>query len=248
MKSAKAFKADLSQSSVSRYIQLATLFRRRIESGQWRPGQQIPTIDELAAECQVARATIRQALSTLIDEGMITSYRAKGTFVNNKLPEPLWCEVHTDWNGLLLRPKGNVSIEILKDEGAVPPPHVSSPIGTIQQSYRHLRRRHSRDGKRYLLADVYIDEKLSRKLPKSAISNETAMRLASLIPGIKIVDARQTLTIGTADIETAELLSMPLNSPVCIVDRYAVDQQDRVILIAMGIYRGDMVRMDLKLR
>ena len=33
---------DLNRSAVSRYIQLATLFRRRIEQGVWKTGQQIP--------------------------------------------------------------------------------------------------------------------------------------------------------------------------------------------------------------
>jgi GntR family transcriptional regulator len=36
---------DLSRSAVSRYIQLATLFRRRIEQGVWKIGTQIPTVD-----------------------------------------------------------------------------------------------------------------------------------------------------------------------------------------------------------
>ncbi|HTI67715.1 MAG TPA: GntR family transcriptional regulator, partial [Caulobacteraceae bacterium] len=64
-------RADLTRSAVSRYIQLATLFRRRIESGQWPVGGQIPTVDDLAADCGVARATIRQALGTLEAEGFV---------------------------------------------------------------------------------------------------------------------------------------------------------------------------------
>ena len=39
---------DLQGSRLPRYIQLATLFRRRIESGQWPIGHQLPTVDELA--------------------------------------------------------------------------------------------------------------------------------------------------------------------------------------------------------
>jgi GntR family transcriptional regulator len=56
---------DLTRSAVSRYIQLATLFRGRITSGAWPVGARIPTVDDLAAECGVARATIRQALDGL---------------------------------------------------------------------------------------------------------------------------------------------------------------------------------------
>ena len=33
---------DLNQSAVSRYLQLATLFRRRVETGEWAVGEQFP--------------------------------------------------------------------------------------------------------------------------------------------------------------------------------------------------------------
>ena len=73
---------NLDQSAVSRYLQLATLFRRRVETGEWAVGSQIPTVDELAEECGVARLTIRQALDQLESDGIIQRFRAKGTFVH----------------------------------------------------------------------------------------------------------------------------------------------------------------------
>src|SRR3546814_1229236 len=66
---------------IPRYLQLSTLFRRMIASGEWQVGSQIPTVEELAAEYGVARATVRQALGILNGEGLIERYRAKGTFV-----------------------------------------------------------------------------------------------------------------------------------------------------------------------
>src|SRR4051812_7844550 len=66
---------------VSRYKQLATLFRRHISTGHWKVGEQIPTIEELANDYGVARATVRQALDLLADEKLIERFRAKGTFV-----------------------------------------------------------------------------------------------------------------------------------------------------------------------
>jgi len=56
---------DLNQSAVSRYLQLATLFRRRVDTGEWAVGARIPTVDDLAKECGVARLTSRQALGQL---------------------------------------------------------------------------------------------------------------------------------------------------------------------------------------
>ena len=72
---------DDDATGMPRYLQLSTLFRRMIETGQWQPDTQIPTVEELAAEYGVARATVRQALGRLDSEGLIARFRAKGTFV-----------------------------------------------------------------------------------------------------------------------------------------------------------------------
>lgn len=239
--------ADFSRSAVARYIQLATLFRRRIESGQWKINEQIPTVDDLSEECGVARATIRQALGMLESEGLISRRRAKGTFVIRRPQEQVWCEVETNWSGLLSSRPGAV-IEVLSDEIVKAPPLVPHQIGQLAPTYRHLRRRHSRKGVPFLLADVYIDQRLSKKIPPSAYTTKTALRLVSGIEGVRITDARQTLTIGSADFEMAEQLQLALNAHVALVDRSAVDQNGNLVLIANGIYRGDIVRIDMKLK
>ena len=73
------------------------------------------------------------------------------------------------------------------------------------------------------------------------------MRLISDVPGLKVVNAQQTLTIGSADPEISELLSIPLGDPIAYVQRVAVAEDGTIALIANGIYRGDMVRVDIKL-
>ena len=61
----------LKKSAVARYLQLASLFRARIESGEWEVDSRIPTVEELARDCGVATMTIRQALDILEAEGLI---------------------------------------------------------------------------------------------------------------------------------------------------------------------------------
>jgi GntR family transcriptional regulator len=239
-------KFDLSRSSVARYIQLATLFRRRIEAGQWPTGSQIPTVDDLAAQHQVARATIRQALGILEGEGLITRHRAKGTFVTERIRQHLWLEVTTDWRGLLNSRDGAV-IEVLETEEVQALPQCPHDLGAQADAYLRLRRRHSRDGQVFLVADVFIEAEFSRLIPPEAFTTTTAMRLATHLPS-KVGRAQQTITIGTADIETATLLDIPLNAPVCLIDRSVSDEQDRLMLLSKGIYRGDLVRMDMRLK
>ncbi len=235
---------EFSQGGISRYAQLGTLFRRKVETGEWPLGEQIPTVDRLAEEYGVAKLTIRQALGLLETEGLIDRFRAKGTFVKAKPGRELWCEVHTDFKGMLTARKG-ATIEVLSDRRQSALPHSELQEGVAAASYRALRRRHTRDGLTFLLADVYIDERLTRAIPKTAYQTKTALRLVSDIPGIEIATVRQTLTIGSADMETSSLLHLPLNAPVAYVERVAITADHSVALLAIGIYRGDVVRMDM---
>lgn len=237
----------LQKSNVSRYIQLASLFRQRIEVGEWAIGTQIPTVKELAEQCGVATMTIRQALNILENEGLIERMRAKGTFVIERPKRDLWCEVKTDWSGLLIA-RDNATIEIKGDERGVQLPRRESDIGTPAASYRHLRRRHSRDGVAFLLGDIYVDERLLPAIPEDAYARVTAMRLIADLPGQSIEDAVQIVTISSADLETASELNISLGDPVAKVQRIAVNQDGEIILLADGIYRGDMMKISLKLR
>ncbi|MDH7796964.1 MULTISPECIES: GntR family transcriptional regulator [unclassified Beijerinckia] len=237
----------LKKSSVARYIQLATLFRRRIETGEWSVGAKMPTVEELAQECGVATMTIRQALDILESDGLIERYRAKGTFVRERPAQDLWCQVQTDWSGMLIA-RDNARIEVLFDERNVQLPPGHRQLGRLATSYRHLRRRHTRDDEAFLLADVYVSERICSLIPEEAYSTKTAMRLVADIPGIEITDATQTLTIGMADLMTSTILNIPLSHPIAKVERCAVDGEGELVIVANGIYRGDKVRVDLKLR
>ncbi|MGQ7932343.1 GntR family transcriptional regulator [Paraburkholderia sp. D1E] len=205
---------NFSLSGVARYIQLATLFRRRIESGQWSVGAQIPTVDELAKECAVARATVRQALGILEEDKLIERFRAKGTFVTQKPQSQLWCVVPTDLSGLLLAAEG-ASIELLKTEKGVMPTNILRTSGKLAPSYQHWLRRHSREGRPYYLGDSYIDERLSRRIPKSAFKRYTSMRILRDMPDLELKEIQQTITIGTADMELARMLELPAQRAGC---------------------------------
>ncbi|MEJ8474221.1 GntR family transcriptional regulator [Roseibium algae] len=237
----------LKKSNVARYIQLASLFRNRIESSEWGVGDKIPNVEALAEQCGVATMTIRQSLDILESEGLIERFRAKGTFVKERPNQDLWCEVKTDWTGLLIA-RENATIDLLGDEREVQLPNRGGLTGNLAPSYRHLKRRHSRDGVPFLLADIYVDERVCPHIPESAYTEVTAMRLVADIPGQKITDAHQIVTIGAADLETSNELNLSIGDPVAKVQRVVINQVGDLILVANGTYRGDMMKISVKLR
>jgi len=61
--------------------QLAALIRAEIESGKRLPGSRLPSINALAAEHDVATATVVKALRILKEEGLVIGSSGHGTFV-----------------------------------------------------------------------------------------------------------------------------------------------------------------------
>lgn len=67
-------------STVPSYRQLAAQLRERIESGEIRPRDPLPSIAQLAEETGLARGTVRKALDVLAAEGLTYSVPGRGTF------------------------------------------------------------------------------------------------------------------------------------------------------------------------
>lgn len=63
------------------YLQAAALLRGRISSGEWGPHFRLPGEPDLARQLGLSRGTLRKALAELIDEGLLTRVRGRGTFV-----------------------------------------------------------------------------------------------------------------------------------------------------------------------
>jgi GntR family transcriptional regulator len=63
------------------YHQVEVDMKQRIESGEWRRGEQIPTEAELCTIYGASRVTIREAVRRLTEDGLLVRRRGSGTFV-----------------------------------------------------------------------------------------------------------------------------------------------------------------------
>lgn len=68
-------------SPVPMHYQVEQDMRKLIETGVWQAGQQLPSEMELCTLYGVSRTTLRQAISVLVDEGLIVRERGRGSFV-----------------------------------------------------------------------------------------------------------------------------------------------------------------------
>lgn len=69
-------------SGVPIWIQIRNRILYLIKSGDFKPGQQLPTVRELAIELQINYNTVNKVYKSLEGEGVIESRRGRGTFVS----------------------------------------------------------------------------------------------------------------------------------------------------------------------
>jgi GntR family transcriptional repressor for pyruvate dehydrogenase complex len=58
-----------------------------IRNGDLKPGDRIPSHDELCKRWGISRTTIREALNKLESVGILTKYQGRGTYINDITPE-----------------------------------------------------------------------------------------------------------------------------------------------------------------
>jgi GntR family transcriptional regulator len=231
---------------IPRYVQLAELLRQRVAKGYWPAGSVLPSIEELMAEFDVARVTVRQAISLLAGAGLLSPQRGRGTFVTDASPTYRRLRVETTLADLVSMYAGDQPEHATLAEGLAQPV-ISDEDGKSAPKYYHLRRVHSRQGERYCVISIYIDHRLFRRAP-ARFRRELALPVLTSLPGLKIAAARQRLTISTADVETSRQLGIPLNAPMAEVRRLLCGPDGTVIYVAEVSYRGDYIHLDMDLK
>lgn len=67
--------------TVPLYYQLVGIIKRNITGGILKPGELLPSETEICEAYHVSRTTVRQALSALESEGLVTRRRGRGTYI-----------------------------------------------------------------------------------------------------------------------------------------------------------------------
>jgi len=83
----KIAKLDLDSSGKALYLQLADDIRRLIRDGEISPGDVLPSERRMRDLTGTSRVTIRRAIQQLTSEGLLSSRRGAGTYINHGIEQ-----------------------------------------------------------------------------------------------------------------------------------------------------------------
>ena len=227
------------------YAQLSELLRQRILRGIFKPGDRLPSAEELAKEFSLARVTVRQAIELLQRDGLVVARQGRGTFVQRNPAAETRLKVQTTLRDLVTMLKGD-EIQLLNISEGQAAPNLTETDGKPAANYVHMMRVHLREGTPYCVISIHLDEAIFCRAPER-FRSELMIPLLAAMPDIDIARAHQTLTIGSADPEAAALLKLRVNAPVAHVRRVFAAPDGTVIYLGEVIYRGDLVQLEMDL-
>jgi GntR family transcriptional regulator len=239
---------DLAHNRAPIYVQLSTLFRRFIVSGQWRVDARIPTHEDLAAQFEVNPATVRKAIAMLEEEGLVQRYRRHGTFVIAKPASADWRGIGTTWNEALQAYDGLTHTVLEAKDVAVVAEPFHDPGAPATGGYRFMRRLYRRGRDPLVVEDSYLDQRLRKKMGDRKLDSSPALVLLDTVAGFAIERADETVRFGIADAEIAGMLHIALNAPVAIVYQSVYGPHAALYYESRAYLRGDVARVNEAIR
>lgn len=239
--------AAMSRSRQPLYLQLAAEFRRCLDSGLWPAGEQIPTLEALMQTYQVSRMTLRNALGVLESEGLISRGRGKGTFATLRNGAAHSLSLPTSWDETVALSDVLGTHRFVEAERTVKqlPAFQMECRSKPATAYQYLCRLHSSNDVPYCYSEVYLEGALFLKHKKAFLAQAAASVIAR-IPGMKITESRQRLTIINAGFRSANALHLQPGESVAEVTRYAC-ANGVIIYYARLEFPTKFVQMELDL-
>lgn len=231
-------------SPVPLYFQVAAQLEQAIADGELVPGERMPNEMALADQLGLSRPTMRQALQTLVDKGMLVRKRGVGTqVVKSQIRRPVEL---TSLNDDLVRTGQDPRTQVLglERDPADASTAADLRIKTGDEVWRIERLRLIGDQPLALMSNV---------IPCSVIDLESvdlarrglyeALRAA----GVHIRVAHQQIGCRRADAREARLLNERRGSPLLTMQRTAYDDAGRAVELGLHAYRPDLYSFEVTL-
>jgi GntR family transcriptional regulator len=225
-----------------RYLELAEDLRGQILSGGFPGADHFPTESVLCARYGVSRFTVREALRTLQNEGLIQRKRGSGTVIQpaaargGALHQPL------SNVGEILQYAKNTSVVFARNGSVTLPKKLADEIGVNapgRWARFHGIRTSQSDDRPIAATDAYIHPDLAAAADAIDPGGATIFRQLEMLSKLKIARVTQDIQAVPANASIAAALGVARRSPCLRILRCYCDTSGRVIEISASHHPGD---------
>jgi GntR family transcriptional regulator len=233
------------------YHQIRRAIRHGVLDKRYLPNSKIPPENELASQFNVNRMTVRQALSSLVQEGLLIRRRGEGTYVtgNEELIQGMSLKHISLTNELLLPLMKSKTLTVAKSE--VPPsPIIREKLELNPDDARVVRITRDRlvpEGFRAFTIN-YLPLEIGRRISEEQLMKKPLVKIMEEDFKINFLEAFQTIEASFADEETAAHLGIQPGVPTLLMERIMYAEKGRPVELVNSIYAAGSYKCCLHLK
>jgi GntR family transcriptional regulator len=236
-----------SASHLPLYAQLEQALITRIADGSLCPGTRLPSEDSLVHEYAVSRTTVRAAIQSLLQRGVVEIQRGKGTFVTlPKITQEL-----TELTGFVedMQAAGRKATAKVLSQQVVPCNESVARQLALSPGTAVIRIQRVRlaDGHPLSFDETYLPKELGRKITTNNLETNPIFALLEQKYNTPLIEAEYRLEASCADSTVAAALDIEVGSPIFLIERTSYSVGHRPVDYEMLHYRGDRIRFVTRL-
>ncbi|QER42625.1 GntR family transcriptional regulator [Thermodesulfobacterium sp. TA1] len=212
------------------YLQVFDILKRKIESGEWKPGKKIPTEEQLCKMFNVSRATVRNAVLELVRHGYLIRKQGKGTFVRkNFISEGLL--MTTIFKKLWVEDESIFRKEVLAKTVIMPVGDLSKELGVFENKHIiYLRILWQSDNEPSILQESFVPFNICSHLLEEDVETQSIIDLFEKKYSIKITKVHNFFELNSLDKELAQFLQIAEDTPVILITQKVFSGNTVVLL------------------
>ncbi len=225
------------ESLIPLYAQLEKILYKKITSGEYKPGDIIPSESELIDTYSISRITVRKAIEGLVSEGLLSKHRGRGTIVNT----PKFIDDAFGLQSFSEKTNGSsihFSTEVLDAQLTLAPTLIAMHMGIREgDPVLHIKRLRYCEGEPIGYFENFILGTLGLSLEEDY--RKSIYKLIEEQCGIYIKEAKREVSSILADDRIADYLEIEQPASVMSLKTYSYDKNSRVVEFSEGFYRSD---------
>lgn len=226
-------------SPIPLYYQLKRILLDRIENNELKPGDVLPTEQQIQEMYDVSRTTVRQALSELADEGLIVRHRGRGTFVSKPKVHHM-PEKYPDLSDYMMVQGLTPGWYLMSATWVDPSEEVAKILNVpVGQKVFQLERLRLANDEPIGFQVAHLAPQFDSYIDANAFTEGGSLRYLNRLPLLEYSIAHRTLEAIEANDRFAELLGVSIGAALLRVTRIIYAQDSTPIELFSGVYRGD---------
>ena len=231
------------------YYQLKMQILDLIEKAEIREGELLPPENDLCDMLKVSRPTIRQAFIELVNEGYLSRYKGKGTFVSTpKVNDRFFNKLET-FHDEMVQKGYKPETKVLKKEKIIGPHEANEQLSLpLKAPLIYLGRLRSVNGIPLVYVETYLPYDEYKDLMKVDFAVNSLYNSLEKLYHLRVNRVRREFIAVNARQKEAELLRIARNKAVCLVKTVAyTDNFPNPVEFSVARYRGDLNKFSVEL-